>query len=342
MEKKWVDFKSVKSAVSMEAVLTHYAVKVYRANKDHVRGKCPLLTHTSPTSKLSFVVNTTKNVWSCKSDSCVAAREGKTGGNVLDFVAVMEKCSIREAAEKLASWFGVQAEIPLVPKAAAEAPEEGIKPAPAPLAKPPSVESPKDEGQNAPLKFTLKRVDPAHPYLMHRGITGETATLFGVGFFPGNGSMKGRAVIPVENEKGELVAYVGRATGEEEPKYKFPAGFKKTLVLYNLVRALKAPAPRRVVIVEGFFDTMKVYQAGFPYVVGLMGSTLSEVQEKLLAENFREAVLLFDGDDAGRAASLEIAPRLARKMFVRAVDLSVGAQPDRFSSEEIKAILGSL
>ena len=64
MEKKWVDFKSVKSAVSMQAVLTHYAVKVYRANKDHVRGKCPLPTHTSPTSKLSFVVNTTKNVWS--------------------------------------------------------------------------------------------------------------------------------------------------------------------------------------------------------------------------------------------------------------------------------------
>ena len=105
----------------------------------------PLPSHTSATSKLSFVVNTTKNVWSCKSDSCVAAREGKTGGNVLDFVALMEKCSIREAAEKLASWFGVQAEIALVPKAAGEHRKRGRKPAPAPVQSP--VEPPKEEGR---------------------------------------------------------------------------------------------------------------------------------------------------------------------------------------------------
>jgi DNA primase len=73
-----------------------------------------------------------------------------------------------------------------------------------------------------------------------------------------------------------------------------------------------------------------------------MGSSLSEEQEKLLAEYFHEAVLLLDGDEAGRAATPEIAARLVRRMFVRAVDLSAGAQPDRFSSEEIKAILGSL
>jgi DNA primase len=334
MEKKWVDFKSVKAAVSMEAVLKRCGVKVYRANKDHVRGKCPLPTHTSPTSKLSFVVNTTKNVWSCKSDSCVAAREGKTGGNVLDFVAVMEGCSIREAAEKLASWFGVQAEIPLVPKASKEAPEEAAKPAPVP-----SAEPPKDEGQNAPLKFALKGVDPAHPYLVHRGITGETAALFGAGFFPGKGSMAGRVVVPIHNEKGDLVAYAGRSIDDAEPRYKLPADFKKSLVLFNLHRA---KGEGRVVLVEGFFGTMKLHQAGFPCVVGLMGSSLSEEQEKLLAEHFHEAVLLLDGDDAGRAATPEIAARLVRSMFVRAVDLAAGAQPDRFSSEEIKAILGAL
>lgn len=216
-------------------------------------------------------------------------------------------------------------------------PQKPADPTPAP-----SAEPPKEEGENAPLKFTLKGVDPAHPYLAHRGITGETATLFGVGFFPGNGSMKGRVVIPVENDRGELVAYAGRAIGGEEPKYKFPAGFKKTLVLYNLARALKALGARRVVVVEGFFGTMKVHQAGFPCVVGLMGSALSDVQEKLLADNFREAVLLLDGDDAGRAATVEIAPRLARSMFVRAVELAADCQPDRLSSEEIRTILGSL
>jgi DNA primase len=339
MEKKWVDFKAVKDAVSMEAALAHYSIKVYRANKDHVRGKCPLPTHTSPTSKLSFVVNTTKNVWSCKSDSCVAGREGKTGGNVLDFVAVMEKCSIREAAEKLASWFGVQAEIPLAPKTAAEATEEGTPPTPDPMVKPPSVESPKDEGQTSPLKFTLKGVDPAHPYLAHRGITRETAALFGVGFFPGKGSMVGRVVVPIHNGEGELIAYAGRSIDDAEPRYKLPENFKKSLVLFNLHRA---KGQGRVVVVEGFFGTMKVHQAGFPGVVGLMGWSLSEEQEDLLAKHFHEAVLMLDGDEAGRKATPESAARLARKMFVRAVELATGAQPDRFSSEEIRAILGSL
>lgn len=117
-EATWVDFKAVKNAVSMEAVLGRYAVKVYRVNKDHVRGKCPLPSHTSTVSKLSFVVNTTKEVWSCKSDSCVAARQGRTGGNVLDFVTLMEQCSLKEAAEKLASWFGVKAELPVTPQGA--------------------------------------------------------------------------------------------------------------------------------------------------------------------------------------------------------------------------------
>jgi DNA primase len=255
-ETTWVDFKAVKSAVSTEAVLGRYAVKVYRLNKDHVRGKCPLPSHTSTASKVSFVVNTTKNVWSCKSDSCVAARKGRTGGDVLDFVTLMEQCSLKEAAEKLASWFGVKAELPVTPKAATEAPQKAAEPIPTPTAAPP-----KEEGENAPLKFTLKGVDPAHPYLPHRGITGETAALFGVGFFPGKGSMAGRVVVPIHNEKGELVAYAGRSIDDAEPRYKLPADFKKSLVLFNLHRA---KGQGRVVLVEGFFGTMKVHQAGFP------------------------------------------------------------------------------
>ena len=338
MEKTWVDFKAVKNAVSIEAVLGRYAVKVYRVNKEHVRGKCPLPSHTSAVSKLSFIANTAKNVWSCKSESCVAAREGKTGGNVLDFVALMERCSIKEAAEKLASWFGVRAELPVAAASTMkEAPAKAAGPTPAP-----AVESPKEEGENPPLKFTLKGVDLAHPYLGDRGIAEGTAALFGAGFFPGNGLMKGRVVIPIENERGELVAYVGRAIGGGEPKYKFPPGFKKTLVLYNLVRALKAPDARRVVVVEGFFGTMKVHQAGFPCVVGLMGSTLSEAQEKLLSEHFREAVLLLDGDEAGREGTAQIAARLVHKVFVKALDLPDGKQPDSLSAEEVRGLLGNL
>jgi DNA primase len=55
-----------------------------------------------------------------------------------------------------------------------------------------------------------------HPYLRSRGIKEETAREFGVGFFSGKGSMSGRVVIPISNERGELVAYAGRSIDNTE------------------------------------------------------------------------------------------------------------------------------
>ena len=152
--------------------------------------------------------------------------------------------------------------------------------------------------------------------------------------------MAGRVVVPIHNEKGELIAYAGRSIDDAEPRYKLPADFKKSLVLFNLHRA---KGQGRVVLVEGFFGTMKVHQAGFPSVLGLMGSSLSEEQEKLLAEHFREAVphALMVTRRAGRRRWR--LPRGSRG------ECSCGqwtsrqiAQPDRLSSEEIRAILSSL
>ncbi len=57
---------------------------------------------------------------------------------------------------------------------------------------------------------------------------------------------------PIHNEKGELFAYAGRSIDESEPKYKFPAGFHKSLELYNLHRAIgESNSRRRVVVVDG-------------------------------------------------------------------------------------------
>src|SRR5260370_268330 len=57
------------------------------------------------------------------------------------------------------------------------------------------------EGEpNKPLTFELQKIDHAHPYLAERGITKETARTFGVGYFPGKGSMHGRFVVPIHNQ----------------------------------------------------------------------------------------------------------------------------------------------
>ena len=104
MSSQWVDFSALKGSVDIEPVLAHYGVRLKRVRKDYLRGLCPLPTHGSEQSQESFGVDTGRNVWACHSASCCQARNGKVGGNILDLVACMEVCSIREAALRLRGW----------------------------------------------------------------------------------------------------------------------------------------------------------------------------------------------------------------------------------------------
>jgi DNA primase len=146
--------------------------------------------------------------------------------------------------------------------------------------------------------------------------------------------MAGRVVIPIHNERGELVAYAGRSIDGSEPRYRVAAGFHKSALLFNLHRAVEGDAERSVVVVEGFFDCLKVTQAGFP-CVALMGCSLSAEQKELLARHFRAVRLMLDGDEAGRSAISELLPRLARRLYVRVVEMAEGKQPDQLSTEEL-------
>ena len=60
--------------------------------------------------------------------------------------------------------------------------------------------------ENKGLRLKLEDVDASHPYLAERGIRKETAEEFGIGYFPGTGSMADRIVIPIHNERGALLA----------------------------------------------------------------------------------------------------------------------------------------
>jgi DNA primase len=319
MDNSWVDFKAVKATVSIHMVLDHYGINWLRKETGDLVGKCPI--HQGD-GKRAFRVNVKKNIFNCF--SCNAR------GNVIDFVAAMEQCSIREAAVKLKDWFSLS-----MPTTEGHHPTLG----------PPKIVEPtragESERKNKPLAFELKGIDTTHPYLAARGISQEAAKRFGIGFFPGKGSMSGRIVIPIHNEKGQLVAYAGRSIQDDvEPKYKFPLGFHKAQVLFNLHRVLMSQQSkvRLVVVVEGFIDCLKVHEAGFP-AVALMGSSLSEAQEQLLAAHFTQVVLMLDGDEAGSRAAAEIAARLVRTVFVRIVDVGEGKQPDQLSSEVIQKLL---
>ena len=93
------------------------------------------------------------------------------------------------------------------------------------------------------------------------------------------------------------------------------------------------------IVVEGFFDCLKVHQAGFLSVVALMGAALYARQRQLLTERFRQIILMLDGDEAGRRASASVAVRLAPHCQVRVIELAAGTQPDQLSEQAIQGIL---
>jgi DNA primase len=310
---EWVDFSAVKGAVSLEAVLRHYEVPGLRRHRDQLEGCCPI--HRGKRDD-SFRASLSKNVFHCF--ACQAH------GNVLDLVAAMEKCSIREAACRLQQWFGIAAS------------GASARPGPGGAGKTELVRE--KEGCNPPLHFALTGVDHAHPYLRQRGIDRATATEFGMGFYGGPGLMSGRIVIPIGNASGEIVAYVGRALDGRSPKYKLPAGFRKAWELFNIQRAV-ATGSQTVIVVEGYFDCVRVHQAGFPFVVALMGSSLSASQERVLAERFEQVFLMLDGDAAGCAASRAIGTRLSGTCSVAQVNVPEGAQPDQLSPTVIRDLI---
>ena len=97
METEWVDFRTIKAAVTIQLVLDRYGVTLKKSGHE-LRGKCPI--HRGTNNK-HFTANVSKNVFKCFFGDCGAH------GNVLDFVAAMERCSVRDAAVKLRDWFRV-------------------------------------------------------------------------------------------------------------------------------------------------------------------------------------------------------------------------------------------
>src|SRR5580693_1179671 len=99
----FLDFKAIKGRVDIADILDRYHVKLNRVNQTSLKGTCPLPTHSSG-SKNTFFVNEAKSVWYCHSDSC--KKNGhREGGNVIDFVALMEQCSVYAAAKRIDELF---------------------------------------------------------------------------------------------------------------------------------------------------------------------------------------------------------------------------------------------
>lgn len=350
MKTGWIDFRAVKEQADFRQVLERYGLDL-KERGDELVGLCPFHRDTKP----SFRVNLEKKVFHCF--GCSAK------GNILDFVARKEGVTIRAAAELLARWCGLEGDIKTATPAEIVAPRGVGAPAErAEVAKPvedtpearnglgketsKTAEVVAADGGNKPLTFSLK-LDPSHPYLAERGLTPETVKAFGLGYCS-RGVMKGRIAIPIHDMEGALVAYAGRWPGEPpegEPKYRLPEGFKKSLVVFNLYRyppfRPDTHKQKPILIVEGYWSVFWLHQLGYP-AVALMGKELSKEQEVLIAETLEHVIVMMDGDGAGREAQEKIVSRLARRLYVRAVELPDGSQPDTLPEAGLKNLLSIL
>src|SRR6185436_7632056 len=152
----------------------------------------------------------------------------------------------------------------------------------------------------------------------------------GSGFYD---RFRNRLIIPIHSETGALVGFGGRSLDGSEPKYlNSPESdvFNKSRLLYNLHRSKDAMRRiDRAILVEGYFDAIAIDHAGVPGVVASMGTSLTAGQASLMRRFTRRVVICYDGDDAGRAATLKAAPvLLSAGLHVEALDLKGEKDPD--------------
>ncbi len=310
-------------------------------------GLCPFHQEKTP----SFAVHPVKQIYHCF--GCGA------GGDVFKFVMEMEKSPFPEAIRTVAEKCGIA-----IPKPRERSPEERREN---------QQRSALVEMHRETAAFFSRALHDssegkvAVAYLEDRGLDREAMKRFGLGFAPSFGDallrfvkqkypeklldvsglisrdQSGRAydrfrrriMFPIANEAGKVIAFGGRAMGDDTPKYmnspETPI-YTKSTVLYHLDRAKESLRQSDfAVLVEGYMDAIAVARAGIANVVASCGTSLAEPQIKLLGRFTRRVIVNYDPDTAGQAATeRSIALLLESEFDVRVLALPGKADPDKF------------
>lgn len=179
-------------------------------------------------------------------------------------------------------------------------------------------------------------------YLQERGLTGQVAKEWRLGYAPagwdnllnalGNqdedkiallkqvglvvyhetrqshyDAMRDRIIFPIRDFRGRVIAFGGRVLDDSKPKYlnspESPV-FHKSEELYGLYETRQAKQElKRIMVVEGYMDVIAVHQAGLPFAVATLGTATSTTHVERLFRSISDVVFCFDGDNAGRRAA---------------------------------------
>ncbi len=339
----------VKQQADIVRVIGEY-VRLKKSGQNFT-GLCPFHSEKTP----SFAVHPVKQIYHCF--GCGA------GGDVFKFVMEMDKSDFPEAVRTVADKCGIA-----VPRGRERSPEERREQS----QRTSLVEMHREAGAFfARHLMNTPEGKMARAYLLDRGLDDEAIARFGLGYAPSAGDallrhlkskypeklieasgligrdpsgrmydrFRRRVMFPIANEGGKLIAFGGRALGDDMPKYlnspETPI-YTKSTVLYNFDRA-KEPIRKAdaVILVEGYMDTIAVARAGVGNVVASCGTSLTEMQVKLLTRFTRRVIVNYDPDTAGQAATeRSLAILLEQNCEIRVLALPGGKDPDTFIRSE--------
>ncbi len=299
-------------------------VPLKKAGKNY-QACCPFHNEKSP----SFTVSRDKQFYHCF--GCGAH------GNAVSFLMEYERLDFVDCIEELASMNGM------------DVPREETHQTPVQLQQQQKAIAQRKTDYELMGKISrfyqqqLKSGDNSHvaiEYLKNRGLTGETAKRFGIGYISDNwdGMMnqfaknneltqqlinlgmaiqgdknrpydrfRGRIMFPIHDKRGRVIGFGGRVIENGTPKYlNSPETriYHKGQELYGLHEAKKACKNlTRLVVVEGYMDVVALAQHGVDYAVASLGTSTTEEQLNTLFRTVKEVICCYDGDRAGRDAA---------------------------------------
>ncbi|MCS7066409.1 MAG: DNA primase, partial [Fimbriimonadales bacterium] len=328
--------EEIRERIDLVELVSGY-VRLERAGSNF-KGLCPFHTERTP----SFYVSPSLNRFHCF--GCGAS------GDAFAFLMRIEGVSFREALRRLAERAGVELR-----------------------ESPPEQETQDEHNRLRRAVFAahfyyrqcLQRAPRARQYLQQRGLTPETIERFQLGYAPDGWDyllrflqkhqitpedalnaglvrqgehgyydyLRDRIVFPIHDPSGRVIAFGGRALGNEEPKYlntpETPL-FEKRHTLYGWHLARGAIVrQQRAIVVEGYMDLIMLHQYGFEHAVATLGTAFTEHHAGRLRRIAEQVYLLYDSDNAGVRAALRAAEVLhAAGIPALIVALPTGEDPD--------------
>lgn len=303
-------------------------------------GLCPFHGERTP----SFHVLADRQMYHCFGCS--------KGGGVISFVMEVENLPYPEAVRLLAKRVGM------------EFPEEGNDQSRKRRAR--LLQLSKDAARFFHGKLYEQAGEAGLAYLQSRGLTKATITRFGLGFAPDSwdgllsamGALgyekselieaglavsgqkgriydrfRGRVMFPIIDLRGDVIGFGGRILGEGTPKYlNSPDSmiFNKSQNLFALNLA-KNTKLGRIVLTEGYMDTIALYQAGFDCAVASLGTAFTPQHARHLSRFTQEVLIAYDADEAGMAAAKRAIPLLEKAgLKVKVLQMTGAKDPDEY------------